>query len=61
MHEPYFIIRGDMYLHGFSPAGNPIWTMQLDEALWLEEELARKWIRCLHLLFDISNVEIDHA
>ena len=61
MNEPYFIRRGDIYLHGFSQSGNPVWTLDLEDCLWLEEEMARRWVKSLQFLFDLSGLEIERV
>ena len=61
MNDLYIIRRGDLYLHGFSPSGNPVWTLDLEDTMWFSDEAARKWIRSLQLLFDLSGLEIERV
>ncbi len=59
MTEPYYISYQGFYLQGFSGHASPLWSTDLAEALWFEEELARRWIRCLQILFDLSGLELN--
>jgi hypothetical protein len=59
MEDAYYIAYGDMYLHGFSLNGNPVWTLDLVDALWMTEDMSRRWIRSLQILFDLSGLEVQ--
>jgi len=61
MNEPYIIRRGELFLHGFSQSGNPVWTLDLEDAIWLSDEMARRWVKSLQSLFDLSGLEIERV
>lgn len=59
--EPYCIRKGDMFLHGISSGMRPVWTIDLSEAQWFEQEEARQWCAFLQIAFNLSGLEIHQV
>lgn len=61
MDEPYYISYGDMMFHGVTVNGNPIWTLDLEDAMWLSADEANRWVRALQILSMISGLEVKRV
>ena len=59
--EPYYIRKGDMMLYGISAGMRPVWTIDLEEAQWFEQEEARQWCSFLQTTFNLSGLEIHQV
>ena len=51
----------DLYFYGFSLECNPLWALTIVEAKMFEAEEARRWVKALKTIFDISGLEIQRV
>ena len=55
-----FIVRwNNLYFHSFSLELSPLWIVTPEEAKPFQEEEARRWIKALETVFELSGLEME--
>jgi len=59
MPELFDIRWNDLFIHSFSLEFSPLWVVGPEEAKPFQEEEARRWIKALEGIFELSGLEME--
>jgi hypothetical protein len=57
--DAYVIKLGDMYLHSSTEYLSPLWTLDVEQALWMTEDKAKSVVQALTILEDLTTLTIE--